>query len=170
MKVADVVMKYLHNLKNIPYNKTYEIPDPTIDETSYWINTSAPLPSKKTLTKYGINCSGLANLARRKVGLDIPGNIKGNRRYKFIGNTQSWFKYLSDNNRLELLDYNKKYPKGCLLIKKYTPTKDGHLGMLYDNNMNIIHSDPFEGKVCILKLPKNMFTHVCYPKNWLLKN
>lgn len=170
MSKIDIVIKYLKSLLGIQFIKTFYPPDPNIDETSYWINTEVPLPTKKTLIKEGLNCSGMANLARRKVGLDIPGNIKGKKRYKFIGNTPAWFKYLKDNDRLEVLDMTKKYPKGSIVIKKYTPKKEGHLGIICDNKMNIIHTHPDPGYMFIEKLEENMFTHVCRPENWILKN
>ena len=179
MNKCDIIIKYLESLQGIKYNKTLSEPNPNIDETSYYINTNAPLPTKDKLKKEGINCSGLLNLARRKIGLEIAGNITGKRKYKFIGNTQAWLKYLKDNNRLEKIDINKKYPKGTLLLKNYTPTKNGHISTVIDNSMNIIHTqkhnpDKKTHKVFIQSFKSDYeykkYTHVCYPKNWIYKN
>ena len=179
MNKCDIIIKYLKILQGIKFNKTSSPPNPYIDEPSYYINTNAPLPKLNELKKEGINCSGLVNLARRKIGLEIAGNIKGRRKYNFIGNTQAWFKYLKDNNRLEKIDINKKYPKGTLLLKNYTPKTNGHISIVYDNSMNIIHTqnhnpDKKTHKVLIQSFESDYkykkYTHICYPKNWIYKN
>ena len=49
MSKIDIVIKYLKSLLGIQFIKTFYPPDPNIDETSYWINTEVPLPTKKRI-------------------------------------------------------------------------------------------------------------------------
>ena len=59
----------------------------------------------------------MINLARRILGLEIPGMFKGQKPHKYAGGTKIWFLFLK--NSLEEFDFKKSYPKGTLLLRDY---------------------------------------------------
>jgi len=115
------------------------------------------LPTLKTINKTGINCAGLINLMRHKVGLPIPGRIEGMRQVEHPGGTYIWPAYLNKLGRLEPYDVSKRYPPGTLIMRKFKNEMDqGHLAVIYGSRrvpdkfksvpglyQKIIHSYPY---------------------------
>ena len=143
-----------------------------------------------------IVCTGLINLIRRHLGLSVPGidGKLGKLSLKFPGTTWSWFRYLKKNNRLEELDFNKKYPLGTLLVADYKNIEEqGHVAIIISelgeniNEQEILHSySNYYYNECanmkdvgitgIQKIDDYKIfewfkaTHVCLPENWILKD
>ena len=75
---------------------------PTIDGPPFW-SVNEKVPDLKTIKDNGLCCTGLANLIRRYLGLQIPGHITLNnqkKRSKYTGTTGEWFIYLKKNKNL----------------------------------------------------------------------
>lgn len=141
--------------------------------------------------KNGLNCAGVINLVRLKLGLKVPGVDEKN---KFAGGTSNWFRYLKKNDWLEPFDITKRYPKGTLLIRNYTNKyQQGHVAVIVSDDKDIhpwenylIHSIPEERPKILPKGPvsfgmKKMlivqsyyfsenqhYTHAILPKYWLI--
>ena len=157
------------------------------DGPPFWkINDKVPKLSE--IKKHGLCCTGLANLIRRYLNLQVPGNVTLNkqRKSKYTGTTGEWFYYLKKNKRLEKIDLKKCYPRGTLLLQDYNTKDQGHVamvitsnkkGLLYSKKIHAI-SERIKGKkyssvvIEVVKdYPRNeRYTHICLPKNWLLKN
>lgn len=154
------------------------------------------LPSIDEIKEKGTNCAGLTNLIRRHLGLSIPG-INKLDEYKYPGGTYAWFNYLERKGRLEKFDYTKSYPSGTLLLRNYKDINDqGHVAIIYAQHKDsvlfskVIHSYPKEWNLELGKTTPGVtidatvgqshfgwfpeqcgfYTHVCYPKNWLVKD
>jgi len=192
MSTIDKILKYAKTLVGIKYKYWDPSMKDITDEPMYATNDK--VPSLKELKTKTINCAGLINLMRRKAGLQIDGLIEGKPIYLTPGGTYTWFDYLKKEGRLSEFDYKKNYPKGTLLLRKYSsPKEQGHLAIIYNTNKkgqmyaNLLHSWTIEGYVKNNKtLPgvdveltvaqshfyKNdgYYTHVCLPTNWLIKN
>ena len=68
------------------------------DGPPFWkINDKVPKLSE--IKKHGLCCTGLANLIRRYLNLQVPGNVTLNkqRKSKYTGTTGEWFYYLKNN-------------------------------------------------------------------------
>ena len=136
------VILYIKTLTGIPY-RWYRSNEKITGNDKFWASNdeAVTLEYIKNEDKC-IVCTGLINLMRRYLNLTIPGtnnNIEG--QYKkfyeeFPGGTGAWYSYLNQQNRLELLDINKKYPSGTLLIAPYqNDTIDqGHVAVIIDEN------------------------------------
>lgn len=185
-------LKYAKSLVGIKYKYW----DPSMkdleDEPMFASNDKVPV--LKDLKKKSINCSGLINLMRRKVGLQIAGLIEGTTEYSVPGGTFAWFDYLQKEKRLKEFDYKKDYPAGTMLLRKYYSPKDqGHLAIIFNSHKkgtmyaNLLHSWSLEGYVknkitspgvdieltvaqSHFHFDKGYYTHVCLPKDWLEKN
>ena len=73
---------------------------PKKDGPPFWIKNAKP-PNIKIIKKEGMCCTGLPNLIRRYLGLEIPGHISGEKKLNFIGGTGEWFGYLKKKKRLK---------------------------------------------------------------------
>ena len=178
-------IKYIAQLEGMPYIAYHDIMPPVTDGSPFWNSNDIP-PSINHVYKNGSVCVGLTNLVRRFMNLDIPGNISNIKTHDFIGGTAAWFSYLRNNNRLQIIDFNKKYPIGTLLIQDYNTIDGGHVaitidqnkeGLLYStiiHNINGIWNNKSYNKCTIESLKDypyyNRHTHICLPYNWLLKN
>ena len=168
-------MEYLQTLIGIKYaffNETEDLP-PSInkDEAPFWIGINNSLPNREVLEEGGMCCVGMINLVRRYLNMTIPSCLDSNNNI-FIGGTEAWFKYLKENNRLKLIDYNKKYMNGILLIQNYNSIDQGHVAIVYNSRENlkdseIIHSQGCGNKqeVLIEKIDDSVngyrYTHYC---------
>ena len=157
------------------------------DGPPFWKVNSHP-PPIQIIRKGGLCCTGLPNLVRRNLGLEVPGNVTGQRKSKYTGTTGAWFHYLNSSNRLQRIDFSKCYPKGTLLLQDYNSLDQGHVAVLTGANKtrpkntdtllnNIqIHASSCENSNCVVLEPladyhlRGRYTHVCLPQNWLLKN
>ena len=110
-----LVFQYLQNVVGIKRGHAPSDFKNVGDIPPFWGGNGEP-PPLEDIKSNGIVCVGLANLARRKVGLEIPGNITGEKKTHFPGGTLEWFKYLNTRNWLEDIDINIQYPDGTLLI------------------------------------------------------
>jgi len=159
-------LKLLVGIKYVFYNeKENELPSRDIDNGPFWIGDKE-LPNIDEIKEQGMCCVGLINLLRRYLKLSIPSGINENI---VIGGTDAWYHYLKTNNRLEPIDYNKKYKLGTLLIQNYNKVDQGHVAIVYDSSseLEIIHSQGagLINKVLIEKITDSVnghrYTHVC---------
>ena len=176
-----LVLQYLQNIVGIERGHAPLDFQNIGDIPPFWAGNGKP-PPLEDIKSHGIVCVGLTNLARRKVGLEIPGNITGEEKSFFPGGTWEWFNYLNKRNWLEEIDFNKQYPDGTLLIWDFNPRDQGHVAIIYKSNIDllsseIIHSFNNSKKdkgVVIEKLTNykkyKKFTHICLPVYWLKEN
>lgn len=189
----DSVILYSKKLINIPY-RWYKSNEKFTGDDKFWASNDKAVTAEyiKNEDKC-IVCTGLINLMRRHLNLTIPGlngNIEG--QYKkfyeeFPGGTGAWYAYLNQQNRLEVLDINKKYPIGTLLIAPYQndDIDQGHVAVIIDdinqsndmNNIlyqNIIHStstinyyfsDKFKNHGCV-KIQPFIEVHSLHQKGY----
>ena len=169
-------LKYIKKFNGMKYKFSKNAP---IKENvpPFWIGNTKP-PKFEYIYKNGSNCAGLVNLVRKYMKLEIPGDITGLKKGKFIGGTGEYFNYLKKMNRLEKINFNKVYPIGCLLIQNYNLKDQGHLAILLSSSKKgllyskIIHN--CQNTTLIEKLNEfsqyNRFTHICLPEKWLLLN
>ena len=184
-KLVSKAIRYVKKFVGMKYKYSIAKPSVKKDKQPFWI-VNKTVPKFDYIYKRGSNCVGLLNLVRRYMSLEIYGNITGYKKEDWIGDTYAWFMYLKNKKRLEKIKPNKVYPKGTLLIQKYNPKDHGHVAMTVMSSKNglmetkIIHnvSGKWDGKkynsVVIEKLKDypyhTRFTHICLPKNWLIKN
>tara|TARA_A100001037_G_C14707689_1_gene438971 strand:+ start:36 stop:590 length:555 start_codon:yes stop_codon:yes gene_type:complete len=141
--------------------------------------------SYKKLKEVGINCTGVINFIRLKLGLKLP-DARGLR-----GGTYFWHNYFKTNNMLEIFDYTKNYPIGTLFLRRYRNEIDqGHVAIYFKKSRgqpdkllygDIIHAwynrKPTDGMVCTSMLgtlhfspiggKKGYFEYAIHPKYWL---
>ena len=180
----DKIINYVIQFQNMKYVLAHDSDFRILDGPPFW-NTNTPPKDINFIKTKGSCCTGLPNLVRRYIGLEIPGNIKGFQIHECVGGTDAWFKYLNNTNRLEKIDSTKIYPKGTLLVQNYNKNDQGHLAILIDSDKflyksNIIHNingiwnNKKYNSTVIEKFkdyPYNTrFTHICLANNWLKKN
>ena len=131
---------------------------------------------------------------RRKLGFSIPGlaGELGEVGLEFPGTTGVWFWVFKNKERLEEVDFSRKYPIGTLLLADYVSDESqGHIAIIAsdkaDNlkeqeilhatsdftyvesenmrNVGNVRIEPLSNTIEWFKL-----THVCLPENWLLKD
>ena len=179
------VIRYIKKFNGCPYKKYCSNKGQTKDAAPFWVENKPP-PKFDIIHKKGLVCVGLANIARRYMGLEVPGNISGMKKYEFIGGTGAWFSYLKKTKRLEKIDFEKQYPKGTLLLQNYNPKDQGHVAITINSSKKgllqskIIHAinGTWQGKKynCtviekVVDYPYyNRHTNICLPQYWLLKN
>ena len=178
-EIIEYIKKY-EGMKYTRYDKNNTIMTPM---EPFWVSNMGP-PTFEEVYNKGSTCVGLINIVRRYVGLTVPGI---NENYDSPGGTESWYKYLDTNNRLEILDLTKSYPLGTLLVQDFNEFDQGHVAVIISDNTKpnvmestIIHNiygtwdNKTYNSTVIEKLGEypyySRFTHVCYPENWLLKN
>lgn len=173
-------IQFLLSLINVPRTSySHDIP-PTTDNAPFWI-ANAPPPSIDILEKNGTVCVGLGNLVRRYMGLEVPGNGEKSKKY-WPGGTESWFEYLNENNRLSVINFDKSYPVGTLLIQNFNDIDQGHIAIVIEStdksleNTRILHNiddrelfGTYVHRLCEYPNYKR-HTHICMPEDWLLKN
>lgn len=189
LKKVNKALRYAKKFKNFPYKLCGNEPNLTKDNEPFWFQNEKP-PELNIIKSKGLNCVGLANLVRRYMGLEVPGKVKGEKLNKITkkwpGSTSAWFDYLKKKKRLEIIDFNKVYPKGTLLLQDFNPLDQGHVALIISNKRllegKIIHSindkDKKTGKIynkVTIEKVKDYYnykrhTHICLPQNWLLKN
>ena len=174
-------IKYAKGMVNFKYSLWKpSMGFPKEDNSPFW-KLNKPTPNISLLKKKGMCCTGLTNLVRRHLNLRVPGG-----RSIYVGTTSAWYNYLRAKKRLQKINFSKQYPKGTLLIQNFNPKDQGHVGILVNSSIKgileskMIHaiSDRIEGKkynsVVIEKVksyPKfKRYTHICLPKDWLIKN
>ena len=143
------------------------------------------------INKIGMNCSGLINIIRKSVGLEVPG-VK--EKTPYAGGSYFWFEYLKKNKKLKKFNVRKVYPEGTLLLRQYKDGMDqGHMAVIYESNhkgvlfSKLAHAysyTPFnplqetQKHFPGLKIDNSvgeshfwyedgLYTHVCMPKDWL---
>tara|TARA_Y100000591_G_C21758049_1_gene658528 strand:- start:324 stop:887 length:564 start_codon:yes stop_codon:yes gene_type:complete len=138
------------------------------------------------LKEHGMNSSGFFNILRRYNKLKIPG--MGKVDYYFPGSVDAWFFYLKKRKRLQRIIKNKKYPNGALFLANYKErgnSDHGHMAMMLDKKKNLIihcyndiHSETENNPGVIIEdfdksnewFGGDYYTHICYPKDWILIN
>ena len=172
----DDILKYAKSLMGVKYT-WWKCGSTTQKDHPFYVDK---LPTKKYLKENGINCAGLINLLRLKVGKEVPG--KGNEK----GGTVAWLKFLKKKDVLEKFNYTNKYPVGTLFIRKYRNVKDqGHVAVFYSQSEDkmllhgkIIHAYAYgnKGKVGLTPLgyshfsiPEGYYEYAIKPENWLFK-
>jgi hypothetical protein len=175
------IMSYAESLAGVKYRYYGKntCPSKTKEDGPFWLKLGPP-PSMVKIKKGKINCSGLANLMRRKLELDIPG-----KSGDFPGCSGAWFEYLQNKKRLQKIDLNKSYPYGTLLLKNYNSQDQGHLAVVFKcsskglKHSKIIHAKGWgpmnERMVVIEKFSddskhESLYTHICLPKDWIKTN
>ena len=138
--IISKVIRYIKKFEGTPYKRYTSSKGPTKDCSPFWIENKTP-PPVDIIKKKGLVCVGLANLARRHVGLEVPGNITKMKKYEFIGGTGAWFSYLKKTKRLEKIDFDKVYSKGTLLLHDYNPKDQGHVAITINSSKKgLLHS------------------------------
>ena len=193
-KEVNKAIRYAKKFEHIPYTLCGNQPPKNInnDKQPFWFSNKNP-PELNLVKEKGMNCVGLANLVRRYMGLQIPGKITGQQLTSIVklwpGSTSAWFHYLKTQKRLEKIDFNKVYPKGTLLLEDFNPKNQGHVAITINSSKKglieskIIHALNWRNKITKKKFskvsieilknserPYELYTHVCLPQNWLLKN
>ncbi len=187
------VISFIKKLKNVPYLMYNLNKGPTKDGPPFWVETSKP-PTIKTIKKKGLVCVGVANISRRLLGLEVPGNITNyttqNKDVKaWPGGTGAWFDYLKNKNRLKKINLKKSYPIGSLLLQDFNHNDQGHVAIVVTESKtnimdaHVIHAIHHGKEVSKSKRYDKVieetldrywnnerFTHVCLPKDWLGKN
>lgn len=174
-----LVLNYAKSLEGTKYNKTINKKD--LDKTPYPFYIDS-VPSNSYIKKHGINCTGMVNLMRQKLGLSVPG------RGPHEGGTPAWYHFLKTTGGLEKLDDTKNYPEGTLFFRRFRGMKDkGHIAVCYKRNKKplyctIIHSyythDPEKDGTLGLSIlgeshfwdlgkDKGYYEFACLPKYWL---
>lgn len=134
------------------------------------------IPDSSIIQSSGCNCAGLINLLQLSKGLMVPGVQSG---AYYAGGTYVWFDFLEDIEVLEPIDYQKEYPAGSLLLRKYrSPEDQGHLAVLYSSGIlleqKLLHCYPDAGiKIddtvrqsdCWLDEAGGYYEYIC--PNWL---
>ena len=189
---VDKAIRYAKKFDKFPYKLCgYNPPNISRDYGPFWFQNETP-PELNIVKKGGLSCVGLANLIRRFMGLEVPGNVTGQKLTpivkKWPGSTSAWYHYLNSTKRLEKIDFEKVYPKGTLLVQNYNVKDQGHVSITINSskygllNSKIIHSiydrdkerDIIYKEVTIQKLKDycnyRRHTHICLPQNWILKN
>ena len=182
MKI-DEIIEYIKKYEGMKYTKYDKNNNVMTTNEPFWVSNLEPPPFQEVYNK-GSTCVGLINIVRRHLGLTVPGLSEN---YECPGGTESWYKYLDSNNRLETLDLTKSYPLGTLLVQDFNERDQGHVAVIISDNTKpnvmestIIHNifgswdNKTYASAVIEKLGDypyySRFTHVCYPEHWLLKN
>lgn len=189
-ELINKTINYAKEFNNFPYKCCGKQPPKNIinDKGPFWFSNEKP-PELNKIKKIGLNCVGFINLIRRFNRLQVPGKVTGQKLTPLIkkwpGSTSAWFHYLKNEERLEIIDFKKIYPKGTLLLQDFNSNDQGHVAFTINGENNlfestIIHSinnkniDKKYQKVIIEKVKDyynyKRFTHICLPQNWLLKN
>ena len=168
-------LQYAEKLVGIKYKATNK--PPTEDSAPFW-NRNGPVPPMQDIKKGGLACVGVTNLIRRHVGLKIPTDI-GKWKDLFPGGTGAYFHYFTKKQKI---NYDKTYPKGTLLIEDWNPKNMGHVAIVWTESKKglldskILHSRHDGPKSVVIEDLKNLkkmkkrFTHICLPKDWMVKN
>ena len=103
MKIDEIIeyIKKYEGMKYTGYDKNSNVMTP---DQPFWVSQLEPPPFEEVYSK-GSTCVGLTNIVRRYLGLTVPGL---NENYECPRGTESWYKYLDSNNRLETLDLSKE--------------------------------------------------------------
>lgn len=169
---VDKVLEYARELVGTQYEFWIGGENTLEEEAPFWATDGANLNPAYIKTKTS-NCAGLINLVKKKAGGQIPYAVEG---YRYAGGTWAWFDYLSKKNCLTEFDPTISYPKGTLLLRKYSDEIDqGHLAIVLEANSEnslrtkIIHSYPdnsYDGtnKICG---PGIMIEHLENSVKWL---
>ena len=193
-KKVNKAIRYAKKLLTYPYVLPGRQPPKNTnkDYGPFWYANEEP-PKLEVLKKKGLVCVGLANIIRRYMGLQIPGKVTGQKLTPIVkrwpGSTSAWFHYLKSKNRLKKIDFNKVYPKGTLLLQDYNIKDSGHVAFTVNSSKKglleskIIHAvnwkdskkNIFVREVIIEKVkdsvrPYELYSHICLPQDWLLKN
>ena len=189
------VLEYLKTFVGVPY-RWHRDGDEISGDEPFWA------AEHDTVTRDYIDahdksvvCTGLANLARRYLGLSIPG-LDGSLEHvlgrKFPGTTGTWFAYLERKGALIPFDCAAAYPIGTLLLRDFHSVEEdqGHVAIVAGEGNTILEQTilhafatvAYEGsetvknvghtglEVCSVShnwIPEGYYTHVCLPQGWL---
>ena len=168
-------LQYAEKLVGIKYKASNK--PPTEDSAPYW-NRNGPVPPMQDIKKGGLACVGVPNLIRRYLGLKIPTET-GKWKDFFPGGTGAYFRYFTKKQKI---NYDKTYPKGTLLMEDWNPKNMGHIAIVWTESKKglldskILHSRHDGPKSVVIEDLKNLkkmkkrFTHICLPKDWMVKN
>jgi hypothetical protein len=190
----DEAIVYAKSFIGIPY-RWHRTGDKIKGDDKFWAENGCTVTCEKIKEDDKcIVCTGLANLVRRKLGFSIPGlaGELGEVGLEFPGTTGVWFWVFKNKERLEEVDFSRKYPIGTLLLADYVSDESqGHIAIIAsdkaDNlkeqeilhatsdftyvesenmrNVGNVRIEPLSNTIEWFKL-----THVCLPENWLLKD
>ena len=166
-------LQYAEKLVGIKYKASKK--PPTKDSAPFW-NRNGPVPPMQDIKKGGLACVGVTNLIRRYLDLKIPTET-GEWKDFFPGGTSAYFHYFTKKQ----INYDKTYPKGTLLMEKWNPENQGHVAIVWTESKQgllyskILHSRHDGSKSVVIEDLKDYkmnkrFTHICLPKDWMIKN
>jgi hypothetical protein len=187
-------MVYAKSFIGIPY-RWHRTGDKIQGTDKFWAENGCVVTCEQIKSEDKcIVCTGLSNLVRRKLGFSIPGlaGELGKVGLEFPGTTGVWFWVFKNKERVEEVDFSRKYPIGTLLLADYVSDESqGHIAIIANDKgdnlkeQEIIHAtSDFSyvesenmrnvGNVRIEPLSNTTewfkLTHVCLPENWLLKD
>jgi hypothetical protein len=193
---AETIVEYLKTFVGVPYRWHRAGDDITGDEPFWAAEEGVVTREYIDAHDKSIVCTGLANLARRYLGLSIPG-LDGSLEHvlgkKYPGTTGTWFAYLEQKGALNPLDVNANYPVGSLLLRDFynVHSDQGHIAIVAGVEgatileQTILHAFavlPYEGSETVKNvgqtalepfavshnwIPEGYYTHVCMPQGWL---
>ena len=104
-------------------------------DTGPFYAVNGPAPDPEVVKNMGVCCTGVVNLARRKLGLSVPGVEEQD---PFAGGTGAWYKFLKPH--LQPFDPTKTYEPGTLFFRPYMTFEDqGHIGIKLEGD-TFLHS------------------------------
>ena len=108
-------LAFLKTFVGTDYHYGEKRPNRTTDEAPFW---AADKPVDVAAVKAnGMNCAGLANLARRNLNLPVP-------QEKFPGGTDAYFRHFKKH------PIGGSIPAGALLVYDYNPEDGGHVAIV----------------------------------------
>ena len=159
-------LAFLKTFVGTAYHRGEARPDLKRDEAPFYA-VNGPV-NVELVKKNGINCAGLANLARRFNGLPIPTE-------KFPGGTEAYFVHFTKQK------LGGAIPAGALLLYDFNPDDGGHVAIVTKDarsvrEVQVIDSrgdrDPNTNKVYGVTINTNTdrankYTHYVDPVVWL---
>lgn len=163
---------YAKSLIGVPYVWWDGKNIPVADVAPFYVCDSSP-PTNEFVRMNGCCCTGLINLMRRRVELEIP------KSCKYPGGTGAWLSYLKRKRMLKPYNSDEKYPGGTLLVRPYDDYSDqGHVAVLLDDG-NVIHCYPDDPTpspgfhspgVTITPVLDDYYKYQCSPEKWLVRD
>lgn len=128
------MFNFINLLLNVKYKWWYEN-DP-IDENGPFYYKNDVVPNLEYIKENGINCAGFINLVARHLKTELP---------ILNGGTDGWFDKMRSEDKLSVININKAYPRGTLLLRDYTDVDNqGHVAIKWDDkplkDSQIVHA------------------------------
>lgn len=115
-------------------------------DTGPFYAVNGPAPNPEDVKKAGVCCTGVINLARRRLGLPVPGVAEQD---PLAGGTGAWYRFLESH--LKPFESTKVYEPGTLFFRPYMTFEDqGHIGIK-------LHGDTFLHSYVDVSVPREGF-------------